>query len=139
MKKNLTLLIIFSGLSFFCKKDNSGGIPNVAVNIYIYTTDPSFVNLNVIGGWVYITGGVKGIVVYRKNNDEFMAYERNCTYKPELSCARINVDASNIMAEDTCCGSKFVLTDGSVVNGPASFPLKKYQTKYEGNSLHIYN
>lgn len=114
-------------------------MPNVYVNIYIYTTDPEFVNLNAVGGWVYITGGSRGIVVYRNSIEEFMAYDRHCTYEPSNSCARIEVEQSNITAVDSCCGSKFVLTDGSVINGPASLSLKRYPIKLEGNTLHIYN
>ena len=138
--------VLFFSLVFFvgvytisCKKNTEDVVPNVYVNIFIYTTDPEFVNLNAVGGWVYITGGSRGIVVYRNSIEEFMAYDRHCTYEPSNSCARIEVEPSNITTVDSCCGSKFVLTDGSVINGPASMPLKQYQAKLEGNTLHIFN
>lgn len=121
-----------------CKKDDKT-VPNSSVDIYIYTSEPSFLALNAVGGWVYITGGSKGIIVYRKSNTEFTALDRHCTYLPNTACSRVSVDSSNIIAVDTCCGSKFLITDGSVQNGPASMALKQYATSFDGSVLHIYN
>lgn len=122
-----------------CKKNDNNSIPLTTVDIYIYANNPSFIDLSVPGGWVYITGGVRGILVYRKSTSEFMAYDRNCTYRPSDACAIISVDASNIIATDTCCHSKFSLYDGSVLQAPAGLPLKAYNTTFDGNVLHIYN
>ncbi|HEX8514665.1 MAG TPA: hypothetical protein VF868_00595 [Bacteroidia bacterium] len=123
-----------------CKKENNNSnIENTPVDIYLYANNPSFVNLSVVGGWVYITGGVRGILVYRKSNSEFMAYDRNCTYQPNEPCATVVVDVSNIEAVDTCCHSRFSIYDGSVFQGPAAAPLKSYSTTYNGSVLHIYN
>ena len=128
------LLTISSG----CKKDEDA-IPSVQVNIYIYTTDAEFADLNAVGGWIYLTGGVRGIIVYRFSQDEFMAYDRNCTYQPSESDAIIEVEQSGITAIDNSCGSKFLLTDGSVLEGPAPDILKRYETYFDGNLLRIYN
>lgn len=122
-----------------CKKNNDNSVPLTAVDIYIYANNPSFINLTVPGGWVYITGGVRGILVYRKSTSEFMAYDRNCTYRPSDACAVVSVDATNIIATDTCCHSKFSISDGSVLQAPAALPLKAYSTTFDGNVLHIYN
>ncbi len=134
------IIIVIAISETGCKKDNNNnGVPNVGVDISLYANNPSFINLNVIGGWVYITGGIRGILVYRKSTSEFMAFDRNCTYNSDDPCATVVVDASNIMAVDTCCHSKFSIYDGSIVNGPAGYPLKAYNTTYDGNILRIYN
>ncbi len=138
------LFYSFISISFLiliesCKKNNDNGVPIAAVDIYIYANNPSFINLNAIGGWVYITGGVRGILVYRKSTSEFMAYDRNCTYQSSDACATVIVDATNIIATDTCCHSKFSMYDGSVLQAPAGLPLKAYSTTFDGNVLHIYN
>ena len=124
-----------------CKKSsNSCSIPNVLVDIHIYTTDPAFFKLNAIGGWVYITGGVHGIIVYHQNVDTYMAYDRNCTYQPSNATAVVQVDTStNITAIDKSCGSKFGIYDGSVIQGPAACGLKQYSTSLNGSDLHIYS
>jgi len=122
-----------------CKKDNNNSIPNTAVDIYIYANNPSFIDVSVVGGWTYVMGGVRGILLYRKSNTEFMAYDRNCTYQPNQPCATVVMDVNNIEAKDTCCHSRFSIYDGSVFQGPAALPLKAYNTSYDGNVLHIYN
>ena len=131
-----TLFVIFF---YSCKKDKNNGVPIVSVDIYLYTTNPSFINLNAVGGWVYINGGVRGILVYRKSISEFMAYDRNCTYNSNDVCATVYVDATNIIATDTCCNSKFSIVDGTVLQAPAGVPLKSYNTTFDGSVLHIYN
>ncbi|HEY6160595.1 MAG TPA: hypothetical protein VI112_05210 [Bacteroidia bacterium] len=141
MKKGFYTVLFLTGIAglMSCHKE-SDPIPNVPVNIYVNTSDPNFVNLNAVGGWVYITGGNRGIIVYRKSQTEFMAIERTCAYKPSESNARVEVDTStNIFLQDPSCGSKFLITDGSLQNGPATGPLRHYNTAFDGVTIHIYN
>lgn len=138
MRKLFKYILPFLLVVTACRKDDNT-IPNVSVDIYIYTTDPNFVNLNAVGGWVYVTGGSRGILVYRSSNSEFKAYDRHCPYQPDNTCGRVEVDSSNIQAIDNCCGSKFLLTSGDVTQGPAGVPLKQYTTNFDGSVLHIYN
>jgi nitrite reductase/ring-hydroxylating ferredoxin subunit len=121
-----------------CKKDKDE-IPNSYVNFYIDINSTQYIGLNSIGGFIYVTGGVRGIIIYRKSVDEFMAYERDCPYKPSNTCALVQVDHSAIMAVDSCCGSKFLLLDGSVIKGPATRQLKQYSTSLDGTNLHVFN
>lgn len=122
-----------------CKKNNtSNPIPETNVDVYIYTSNPSFLSLTAVGGWAYVNGGVRGLLVYRKSNTEFMAYDRNCTYNPSDVCSTVIVK-DDIYAIDTCCHSEFLLPDGSVLKAPASLPLKAYRNTFDGNVLHIYN
>ena len=138
--KKLRFLAILLLFICSCKKEkNLSGIPLVTVDIYIYSNDPAFVDVSIPGGWEYINGGSRGILLYRLTTDEFMAFDRHCTYEPSNTCARVFVDATNIMAVDTCCGSEFLITDGSVIKNPASFPLKQYRTDFDGSVLHIFN
>ncbi len=138
-KKNILLIVSFALLMVLsCKKKSADYVPNVAVDIYLYTTDPNFVPLNSIGGYTYLNGGSKGIIVYRKSQTEFMAYDRHCTYNIPAG-NQIVVDASGLIAKDAVCGSQFLLTDGSVNKGPAVNLLKRYQSAFDGTVLHIFN
>jgi nitrite reductase/ring-hydroxylating ferredoxin subunit len=138
--KNTIYIAFLLCIIIACKKDNSNNnVPSTPVDIYLYTNNPSFINVSTVGGWVYITGGVRGILVYRKSNTEFMAYDRNCTFQSSEPCATIVVDNTNIAATDTCCNSRFSIYDGSVFQGPASVPLRAYSTSFDGSVLHIYN
>jgi nitrite reductase/ring-hydroxylating ferredoxin subunit len=144
MKKALlkfaAAILLIATIGFMsCRKDNDNSVPNTAVDIYIYLSNPSFNNLNAVGGWAYVTGGIRGILVYRKSTTEFMAFDRNCTYQPSDVCSTVYVDSSNIIAVDTCCNSQFSLYDGSVLQAPAGLPLKAYSNTFDGSVLHIYN
>lgn len=122
-----------------CKKNKNTVIPYIPVNIYIYPSDPSFNKINTPGGWAYLNGGSRGIIIYRRSNEEFVAYDRHCTYDTENPCGQVEVTSSQIIAIDSCCMSEFVLTDGSVSKSPASVPLQAYQVSFNGNELHIFN
>jgi len=133
---------LVSMLFFFtnCNKDPENPVPSVYVDFVLYLNQPSNTNLNAVGGWIYTTGGSRGIIVYRLSMDTFMAYDRNCTYNPDQASAVVSVESSGLFASDTSCGSKFVLIDGSVNHGPATVNLRQYHADYDGlNSVHIYN
>lgn len=138
-KKNLYVILIFFLLFSTCKKERQGVVPYVPVDFYLYTSNPQFSNLNAVGGWIYIDAGSRGIVIYHRSNDEFVAFDRHCTYQVEDPCGQASVDASFITLKDSCCGSEFLLYDGSVTKGPATLPLQAYYTEYDGNRLRVYN
>jgi hypothetical protein len=128
-------VVLFSS----CQKENPQIVPTVAVDIRIYSSDPNFINLNAVGGWIYYPGGNRGIVICRTTLSDFVAYDRTCTYKPTDPNELVKVDASNVILVDAHCGSKFLLNTGGVTQGPATLSLKSYQTTYDGTVLHIFN
>jgi nitrite reductase/ring-hydroxylating ferredoxin subunit len=122
-----------------CKKEERGGVPLTPVDISINVNNPSYADLQVPGGWLYLTGGSMGLIVYRTNMESFVAMDRHCTYNPAQLC-RVFVDESQLIAQDTlCCQSKFLITDGSVVQGPAAINLQRYNTTFNGTTLRIFN
>ncbi len=122
-----------------CKKETKDNIPTVYVDFYIDPNSTIYLQLNLPGGWVYVTGGVRGIVLYRITTDEFRAFDRACPNEPNNSAAYIKVESSNTTVIDSLCGSRFVLLDGSVIKGPATLPLHQYHAVYDGQYLHVYN
>lgn len=126
-----------------CNKDKNNGysnIPNVPVDIYIFTNDPQFFNLSIVGGWGYLQGGSRGILVYHASNNEYTALERHCPHDATLSNSIADIDSSNyVLAQCRTCASKYVLFDGSVSSGPANIALKRYRTQITGNQLRIFN
>ena len=120
---------------------NQNIVPYVYVNQYINISLPSYSSLNAVGGWIYITGGSKGIIVYRQSFDQFSAYDRHCTYNANNPCGKASVDSTNSFVECSCDGSQYQLYDGLVIQGPALYSLKPYQTTFDPltNQLHIFN
>jgi hypothetical protein len=136
-------------ISAGCGKDDQPYIDTGFINIFIYPNSTQYLQLNTIGGWVYLTSNPpsRGVLVYRLSLDEFKAYERTptykpdscCTYDPVVKCPKIVMNESGLIAVDTCSGSEWLILDGSVTKGPATYPLVEFHTMYDGEVLHIYN
>ena len=127
-----------------CKKENVNqqlGIPFVNVDRYILLNDPNSLSLNAVGGFLYVNAGSRGIIVYHRAYEEYVAFDRHCTYNPSAACGQVSLDSgSNVILNCACCASKFSIIDGSVLNGPAINPLLQYQAQLSGpGTLHIYN
>ncbi len=139
-RKTFFLLFLINILSTSCKKKDPFPIPNVPVNISINLDLPSYQALTAPGGWVYLEGGSRGIVVYR-NFDKFVALDRHSTYDSEDPCAIVSVDSVNYFnLNDSCSASVFSILDGTVVHGPAKWGLKQYTANWDGQyTVHIYN
>ena len=133
----IRMLALFCLLFFSCQKEEDY-IQNVVVDINLNLTLPGFSDLQTVGNSVFINGGVKGIIVYRQGFDSYKTYDRNCSFEPSLSCARIDSVNSSI-AICKCCNSKFLLSDGTPFDGPALLPLKQYQNNLSEDFLYIYN
>ena len=139
------LVVLYS-----CDNDDPLPIEVGYVNFQIYPNSTEYIQLNNVGGWAYVTANEpsRGIIIYRLSFDEFKAYERTPTYKPDsccvyyenfAECTRLIVDESAVFTLDTCSGTKYLLIDGSIVEGPASYPMVQYNTQYDGETLFVYN
>jgi hypothetical protein len=97
---------------------------------------PEYQALNTTG-FVYINGGVRGIILHRLTSSSYVAYERNCTYQPNEACATVEMHSSNLYLFDPCCNSTFELSTGNPSGGPAWRPLRQYETILSGTELTI--
>jgi hypothetical protein len=124
-----------------CRKNNSNPVPSIPFDMTIDINLPSYSALIGVGGWTYVAGGSKGIIVYRRAIDEFVAFDRHSPADPEGICSKaLTPDTSNFLQlNDSCSGAKFSLYDGSPMSG-SDYGLRQYQTVYNGsNLLRIYN
>lgn len=131
-----TLIILFLLLSIGCGEENRPDIPYTYVDRILYPNSLDYIS---VGGYKYITGGYRGIVIYRLLSDQFLIFERCCPYDPNVSTAHISVDPSGLTCTDSTCMSKFVITDGSPISGPSPYSLMQYRYSFDGETLHIYN
>lgn len=124
-----------------CNKSNSHPVPNIPFDFTIDITLPSYSALMGVGGFTYVTGGSRGIIVYRRSIDEFVAFDRHSPQDPEGSCALpLYPDEENfLILIDSCSSARFSLYDGSAISD-SEFGLRQYQTVFNGtNILRIYN
>ncbi len=149
MNKLFITSIIVSLIFSACSKNNINEEPilNVPVNLTINMSLPQFEHLLQQNTFIYQEGGVKGIVIVHYTDDNFYALDRSCSYQPNNSCSKIEVDSSLMIFRcgesklggfQKCCDSKFLL-DGSVFSQPATFGLKHYPVFRSGNVLEIKN
>lgn len=87
-----------------------------------------------VGGAARVTVNNTQLVIIRTSTTEFLALSAICTH---ASCP-VNLPANGSISCD-CHGSRFSATDGRVLNGPATTPLRRYTTSFSSmtNELTI--
>ena len=118
-----------------CEPQLQDEIPYVQVEIDINLNDTEFLDLRLDGGYVYILGGLRGIIIYRANEDEYRAFERNSPVDPMAACSTIDVDATGLFMVDPC-HNVFFDFNGIPISGN-SFPMRQYRTLLDNNWLYI--
>ena len=137
MKRKIIYILLIVFYTSCSNQDDY--IKDVFVNIEIPINQPEYSDLNPIGGSIFINGGVKGIIIYHSNINEYIAYDRSCSFEPSNQCSMID-SISSTMAFCQCCSSVFLIDqDGIAANGPALLPLKKYYTSFSSGILRITN
>lgn len=126
---------------------NDTPVPSVPVSITINTDLPAYFYLKSPGTWIYFEGGNRGVVLVHDFDDQFYAFDRTCSYQPDLSCSKVEIDSARYFFKcgsmgadsfETCCNSRFQL-NGLVNNGPARFPLRAFRVTFTGNTINISN
>lgn len=136
----LFIAVMFSG----CKKDSTppaNGVPNVAVNFSVDVDNPQYSALLHVGGYVYVTGGYDGIILFCNGQGSYLAFDRGCPYDCETNNkAIVNIQASGITAICPVCGTTYSLYSGTVTSkGPGTVALKQYETSFDGTNLMVSN
>ena len=132
----VTLLSVLS-----CGKNNQNPVPNVPVDVTIDLSFPSYSALQGVSVYTYVNGGSRGIIVYRKSLNEFVAFDRHSPADAEGTCLEpLYPDANNFLELiDSCNNARFSLYDGSPISN-SQYGLRQYATQFNGsNILRIYN
>lgn len=143
--KQVKNILIFSLLFFAIsckKKSNQNPVPNISFDITINLNLPSYSALTGVGSWTYVDNiGSKGVIVYRRATQEFVAFDRHSPKDPNGTCAKpLTPETNNFLTlVDSCSGAKFSLYDGSAQSG-SEYGLRQYAVSWDGNAnLRIYN
>ena len=139
-------IIIFLAIAFSlfaCNKTKQHPVPYFSFNANINLTLPSYVDLQGVGGWAYVTGvGSKGVVIYRQSQQNFVAFDRHSPAEGSMDCATgLEVDANNfLILNDPCSDAQFSLYDGSIIGGDTKWGLRSYIVEFNGGqTVRIYN
>jgi len=122
-----------------CEK-NGEVVPYVPVNFYISLADPDFVTLNGVGNMVMVTGGFRGIIVYRYSFDKFLAFDRCCTQDIDNEQGRVEADPvyKGIVTCPICKSGFMLQSDGIPLNGStARLGLRQYEVSYDPTNMQL--
>lgn len=113
-------------------------IINTHIDFQIMPNTIEYQELNTVGGFMYLTGDGDsyGIIVYRYQLDEFMAYDRKPFSNNNCPDNRLNVNLPYIV--DECNGYKYSILDGFNTNGDGTH-VYWYRTTFDGSTLRVYN
>lgn len=140
MKVLFILLLGSVLLSSSCKKKTTNPVPSIPFDMTIDINLPSYNALINVGGWAYVSGGSKGIIVYRYSTVDFVAFDRHSPADNGNCDQPLEPDEENYLTlNDLCSGARFSLLDGSPISG-SDYGLRAYATYYDGQgNLRIYN
>lgn len=141
MKIRFILFVCLVLLYSSCKKNQIHPVPSISFDITIDINLPSYNALIGVGGWAYVNGGSRGIIVYRRSIDEFVAFDRHSPADPDALCVEpLYPDPDNFLTLiDSCSTARYSLYDGSPIQD-SEYGLRQYQTSYAGSNLvRIYN
>lgn len=141
MKVRFILLILALIALNGCNKNKQHPVPSIPFDITINMSLPTYSGLLGVSGWAYVNGGSRGIIVYRRSIDDFIAFDRHSPADPAGECDfPLFPDNDNyLQLNDTCNNATFSLYDGSPISG-SDYGLRQYQTMWDGNqSLRIFN
>lgn len=117
---------------FSCSKSNTCHVPFGDASCVLDLSMPSLSDLWNINGYVYISGGNKGICVTHPAPREFVAFELTCPHDHDVAVA-MDPTSDGLIFECPVCGSRFLAIDGTPLNGSVtSCSLLEYSTSYDG-------
>ncbi len=134
-------LIVSLFLILGCRKNQTNPIPNIPFDLLIDISLPTYNSLNGVGGWCYVNGGSRGIIVYRRALDEFVAFDRHSPEDMNVTCPKpLFPNPDNFLQLlDSCNNASFSLYDGMPITNSV-LSLRQYATVFDGNNLlRIYN
>ena len=137
---SVRIFILFGILTLLsCNKDSLDRIPEAYVNYRITIQEFNIKNQN---GLLLVNkldnAGVAGLIIYRRADNAYVAYDRCSSVNPQSRCAVVP-DDPNLTATDPCSGAKFSLFDGSAVKAPAKRPLKEYRVIISNFEISVVN
>ncbi len=122
-----------------CTKDSLDRIPEAYVNYRITIQEFNIKNKN---GLLLVNKmdntGVAGLIIYRRADNAYVAFDRCSSVNPQNRCAVVP-DDPNLTATDPCSGAKFSLFDGSPAKAPAKRPLKEYKVIISNLEISVLN
>ncbi|MFM7721861.1 MAG: hypothetical protein ACKO7C_02540 [Bacteroidota bacterium] len=134
--KTFLLLFLATFAAVSCR-DRNEYLQPAYFSFMVNINEPSFFDLSVPTGWVYYNGNNVNLIIYRNDLEVFHVYDARSTYNPTDPC-NCEVASDNVTIQDPCSGSKWLLSDGFLLEGPATFNLLEYDYDFDLNTGNLY-
>ncbi|MEW7289856.1 hypothetical protein [Aquimarina sp. 2304DJ70-9] len=144
MKKAIFLLLIL--LISSCKDDDTiqanPFLPNVGVNFSLNLNLPQYNSLKFPGG-VFVDRtdgrGIRGVIIYNLNDDQFFAYELSDPNIVPSDCSALGVVGTIASSECGNDNTYDIASFGQQIKGEGGLPLFPYRAVKTGNTISVSN
>lgn len=137
--KRIIFLLFSLALCCACKNDNKCNTSIGDARCTIDLRNANYTALTHPGGYVYITGGYRGIVVICNSLSDYVAFDRTCPCDNN-SRVEMSKEWAGLLECPTCHTTFNPQSYGYPFDdGATSCPLNRYNTILDGTILYISN
>ena len=142
MKKTLFILSIFSLLMACSGSDdsyrNNPNLPNVNFRFQLNLNLPEYNDLQFPGNsYATYNHGVRGVVIYNINSQQYAAFELSDPNHPPNSCSGMTVNG--VIASCGCDDNEYNVITGELVDGDGEYTMRPYRVQRSGDVLEVFN
>lgn len=136
IKKSIFLLAFFALVNCSTNQNLENCIQSLPLNLNTDLNNPQLINAQTPGGFAELNGGTKGILLFNKNGNEFVAFDKLC---PANDCNAPMI-FENRLLKCSCDNSEYSVDFGGApqTNG-FQCPAIEYQVFRNGTALRITN
>lgn len=132
------LIILFSCSGTDDDFRNNPNLPDVRFNFQLNLSFPEYNDLQFPGNsYATYNYGVRGVVIYNINNDQYVAFELSDPNHPPSSCSGMTVNG--VIASCGCDDNEYNVITGELTEGEGEYIMKPYRVQRSGNMLEVYN
>ena len=135
----LTVFLIITGCSGSDDSfNNNPNLPDLNFRFQLNLSLPEYNDLQFPGNsYATYNYGVKGVVIYNINNNQYVAFELSDPNHPVRSCSAMKVNG--VIASCDCDDNTYNVITGQVSEGEGVYSMKPYRVERSGNTLQVYN
>lgn len=142
MKKTLFILSIISLLMACSGSDdsyrNNPNLPNVNFRFQLNLNLPEYNDLQFPGNsYATYNHGVRGVVIYNINNQQYAAFELSDPNHPPSACSGMTVNG--VIASCGCDDNEYNVITGELVDGDGEYTMQPYRVQRSGDLLEVFN
>ncbi|HZW77292.1 MAG TPA: hypothetical protein VFF21_03170 [Flavobacteriaceae bacterium] len=144
MKRLISLSIVLLLLSA-CSSDDrrlntNPFLTNPVVNLSLNLNLPEYNSLKFPGNYIIAPQGVKGIVIYCINENQYVAFDLADPNHAPIECSRMSVEG--IIATCPCPNDEneyFIITGQHKTDPDTKYPMQPYRAQRSGNYVTVRN